>query len=213
MLKKALIWIAFIAIMFSIPEIISAVGSQPSVTYDKVVKMTQQANTEIEQFIQNPSTNTIDKTDFAISTARSAFSELTLHQTFWTRILRVKPVLTKDQRNHIKQMNKELDDNIERYVQTIARDIHEAEEIGFYKVPETLYISLNASDEPTRLMVKGEVDVRDNTIFQRHYFLIRTPGKNYIIKRPANYSMSVSDRKATFRFEKKQYIIESNILH
>lgn len=213
MLKKALILIAFIALMFAIPEIISALGSQPSVTYDKVVKMTQQANTEIEQFIQNPSTNTIDKTDFAISTASSALTELTLHQTFWTQILRVKPVLTKEQRNHIKQMNKELDNNVERYVQTIARDIHEAEEIEFYKVPETLYISLNASEEPARLMVKGEVDVRDNTIFQRHYLLIRTPGENYIIKRPKNFSMSVSDRKVTFRFEKKQYIIESNILY
>ena len=133
--------------------------------------MTQQANTEIEQFIQKPSTNTIDKTDFAISTASSALSELTLHQTFWTRILRVKPVLTKEQRNHIKQMNKELDDNVERYVQTIVRDIHEAEEIEFYKVPEALYISLNESKEPARLMVKGEDDVR--------YVVLRNDGKLY----------------------------------
>ena len=213
MLKKALILTAFIAIMFSIPEIFSAVDSQPSFTYDEVVKMTQQANTEIEQFIQKPTTNTIDKTDFVISTASSVLTELTLHQNFWTQLLRVKPVLTKEQRKHIKQMNKELDDNVNRYVQTIARDIYEAEEIGFYKIPQTLYLSLNTSAEPARLMVKGEVDVRDNTIFQRHYLLIRTPGKNYIIKRPTNYSMSVSDRKVTFRFEKNQYIIESNILY
>lgn len=213
MLKKAFIWIAFIALMFSIPEIFSAVDSQPSVTYDEVVKMTQQANTEIEQFIQSPSANSIDKTDLGISTAGSALTELTLHQTFWTQLLRVKPVLTKEQRQHIEQMNKELDDNVKRYVQAIARDIHEAEEIEFYKVPQTLYLSLNKSEEPARLMVKGEVDVSDNTIFQRHYFLIRTPGKNYILKRPTNYSMSVSDRKVTFRFGKDHYIIESNILY
>lgn len=213
LLKKVLIGILFIAVMYSIPQVVSTFNNVPDITFNELQAIQEESSSTISEFMQNPNEEAIVENDVAISKASIALMKMEAHDTFLARLFRLDPVLTDKEQDQLADFRVQQNSLLTGYIQTIASAIYQAQEMDFYDVPESLYLSFEEGHDPPKLTIKGDFDVRDRTIFQRNYFLVRTPGQNYIIKRPSDYSVSFKEREATFRFENEHYMVEANILH